>query len=107
MTASAPFEPTRQPFRFPVAARYAGMESSPLKDIFALAARKDIVSFAGGIPDPALFALEDVTACYDWVLSHQGHRALQYGVSEGERELREQAARRLSRDLPKIGRAHV
>lgn len=91
---------SQQPFRFPVAARYAGMESSPLKDIFALAAREDVVSFAGGIPDPALFALEDVTACYDWVLSHQGHRALQYGVSEGERELREQAARRLSRDLP-------
>ena len=87
-------------FRFPVAARYAGMESSPLKDIFALAAREDVVSFAGGIPDPELFALEDVTACYDWVLSTQGHRALQYGVSEGEVELREQAARRVSRDLP-------
>ncbi|GAA4530465.1 PLP-dependent aminotransferase family protein [Brachybacterium paraconglomeratum] len=100
MTPSFPQVPTPQPFRFPVAARYAGMESSPLKDIFALAARKEIVSFAGGIPDPALFALEDVTACYDWVLSHQGHRALQYGVSEGEVELREQAARRLSRDLP-------
>lgn len=100
MTPSAPQVPTQQHFQFPVAARYAGMESSPLKDIFALAARKDIVSFAGGIPDPALFALEDVTACYDWVLSHQGHRALQYGVSEGEAELREQAARRLSRDLP-------
>ena len=80
--------PSAAPFRFPVAARYAGMESSPLKDIFALAAREDVVSFAGGIPDPELFALEDVTACYDWVLAHQGHRALQYGVSEGELELR-------------------
>ncbi|GAA1484397.1 PLP-dependent aminotransferase family protein [Brachybacterium fresconis] len=92
--------PPSAPYRFPVAARYAGMESSPLKDIFALAARQDVVSFAGGIPDPELFDLEDVAACYDWVLSHQGHRALQYGVSEGEVELREQAARRLSRDLP-------
>ena len=92
--------PSSAPFRFPVAARYAGMESSPLKDIFALAAREDVVSFAGGIPDPELFALEEVTACYDWVLSQQGHRALQYGVSEGELELREQAARRVSRDLP-------
>ena len=89
-----------EPYRFPVAARYAGLESSPLKDIFALAARKDVVSFAGGIPDPELFALEDIAASYEWVLAHQGHRALQYGVSEGEVELREQAARRLSRDLP-------
>jgi 2-aminoadipate transaminase len=100
MTPSAPQVPTQHPFRFPVAARYAGMESSPLKDIFSLAALDGVVSFAGGIPDPELFALEDVTACYDWVLTHQGHRALQYGVSEGEVELREQAARRLSRDLP-------
>lgn len=93
-------ESAQPPYRFPVAARYAGMESSPLKDIFSLAARKDVVSFAGGIPDPELFDLAAVAACYDWVLTHQGHRALQYGVSEGERELREQAARRLSRDLP-------
>ncbi|MGP9842791.1 aminotransferase-like domain-containing protein [Brachybacterium sp. 107] len=89
-----------EPYRFPVAARYAGMESSPLKDIFALAAREDVVSFAGGIPDPELFDFEDIAASYEWVLANQGHRALQYGVSEGEVELREQAARRLSRDLP-------
>ncbi|MGP4914899.1 aminotransferase-like domain-containing protein [Brachybacterium tyrofermentans] len=89
-----------EPYRFPVAARYAGMESSPLKDIFALAARTDVVSFAGGIPDPELFDLEDIAASYEWVLANRGHRALQYGVSEGEVELREQAARRLSRDLP-------
>lgn len=89
-----------EPFRFPIAARYAGMESSPLKDIFALAARPDVVSFAGGIPDPALFELADVQAAYDWVLTHHGARSLQYGESEGEPELREQAARRLSRHLP-------
>lgn len=88
------------PFRFPVAARYAGMQSSPLKDIFALAATEGVTSFAGGIPDPELFALDDVAAAYDHVLTHQGHRALQYGVSEGEVELREQAARRLSRTIP-------
>ena len=90
----------RHPFSFPVAARYAGMASSPLKDIFALAAKENLISFAGGIPDPELFALDAVTEAYDWVLAHHGSRALQYGVSEGETELREQAARRLSRSLP-------
>src|SRR5690625_32406 len=90
----------RHPFSYPVAARYAGMASSPLKDIFALAARENVISFAGGIPDPELFDLGAVTEAYDWVLAHRGARALQYGVSEGETELREQAARRLSRSLP-------
>lgn len=92
--------PSSTPFRFPVAARYAGMESSPLKDIFALAAKEGVTSFAGGIPDPELFDLGPVQEAYDWVLTHRGHRALQYGVSEGEAELREQAARRISRTLP-------
>ena len=88
------------PFSISAAPRYAGMASSPLKDIFALAARPGVVSFAGGIPDPELFDLETVRECFEWVLKNQGTRALQYGVSEGETELREQAARRLSRDLP-------
>src|SRR5690625_6440456 len=78
----------RHPFSYPVAARYAGMASSPLKDIFALAARENVISFAGGIPDPQLFDLGAVTETYDWVLTHHGVRALQYGVSEGETELR-------------------
>jgi 2-aminoadipate transaminase len=76
------------------------MESSPLKDIFALAARPDVTSFAGGIPDPELFAVDDVQKSFDWVLDHHRGRALQYGDSEGEPELREQAALRLSRHLP-------
>ena len=91
---------TAAPFRFPGAGRYAGMGSSPLEGIVDLAAAPGVVSFAGGIPDPELFDLAPVTEAYDWVLTHQGRRALQYGVSEGETELREQAARRLSRTLP-------
>src|SRR5699024_8253812 len=75
-------------------------ESSPLKDIFALAALDGVISFAGGIPGPGLFAVEGVTAAYDCVLTHRGHRALQCGGSGGEAVLREQAARRLARDRP-------
>lgn len=59
-----------------------------------------LISFAGGIPDPTLFELDDIAASYDYVLSHQGRRAMQYAATEGEPELREQAALRLSQDLP-------
>lgn len=88
------------PFTMPTAQRYRGLTTSPLKEIFALAARKDVTSYAGGIPAPELFDLDTVRNCYDWVLTNQGARALQYGESEGEAELREQAARRVSRFLP-------
>src|SRR5690625_7813783 len=90
----------RHPFSYPVAARYAGMASSPLKDIFALAARENVISFAGGIPDPPLFDLGAVTETYDCMLTLHAVRALQYGHIDAETALREQAARRLCRCLP-------
>ena len=87
-------------FQFPISSRFGAEPADPVGDLFSVLSRGDIISFAGGIPDPELFEIEDVTAAYDWVLAHRGRRALQYGVSEGELELREQAARRLTRDLP-------
>lgn len=76
------------------------MKSSPVRDILAVLGRGDIISFAGGIPDPTLFELEDFRESFEYVFAHQGARALQYASTIGEPELREQAALRLSRHLP-------
>lgn len=76
------------------------MKSSPVRDILAVLGRGDIISFAGGIPDPKLFELEDFRESFEYVFAHQGARALQYASTIGEPELREQAALRLSRYLP-------
>lgn len=54
----------------------------------------------GGIPDPELFAVEEIRAAFDHVLTHQASKALQYASTEGEPALREQAAARMSRQLP-------
>ena len=76
------------------------MKSSPVRDIQAVIARPDVITFAGGIPDATLFEQADFAAAFDYVLTHQAERALQYAGTPGEPELLEQLALRTSRQLP-------
>ena len=85
---------------FRLSSRFAQMKSSPVRDILAVLGRGDIISFAGGIPDPRLFELADFRESFAYVLEHYGARSLQYASTIGEPELREQAALRMSRHLP-------
>jgi 2-aminoadipate transaminase len=85
---------------FRLASRFAGVTTSPVRDILSVVSRGDVISFAGGVPDANLFELDDFRAAFDHVLTHQGARALQYATTKGEPELLEQVAARLSRTLP-------
>ncbi|CAL8976963.1 2-aminoadipate transaminase [Propionicimonas sp. T2.31MG-18] len=85
---------------FQLAERFSGVTTSPVRDILAVVNRGDVISFAGGIPDGSLFALDDFRAAFDHVLSTQGRRALQYASTQGEPELLEQVAARMARQLP-------
>ncbi|HML50809.1 MAG TPA: PLP-dependent aminotransferase family protein [Propionicimonas sp.] len=85
---------------FRLANRFVDVKSSPVRDILAVVGREDIISFAGGIPDAELFEAADFAAAFDAVLSQQAARALQYATTQGEPELRELLAARLSRQLP-------
>ncbi|WP_339109846.1 PLP-dependent aminotransferase family protein [Thioclava sp. GXIMD4216] len=74
-----------------VLARRAGrMKASEIRELLKLLDQPDIISFAGGIPDPDLFpsaAYSDAFAAT--MADNNGHAALQYSVSEGYRPLRE------------------
>ena len=50
-----------------------------MRELMPLTTRPDIISFAGGLPAPDLFPVEDYRACVDHVLTEEGRRALQYG----------------------------
>ncbi len=52
---------------------------SLMRELMPLTTRSDIISFAGGLPAPDLFPVEDYQACIDHVLTTEGRRALQYG----------------------------
>lgn len=87
-------------FTFPVTSRLGENPADPVGDLFSVLSRGEIISFAGGIPDGALFEFDDIRASFDAVLTKQARRALQYGSTPGEPEMREAAAQRVSRFLP-------
>ncbi|MGW4724013.1 aminotransferase-like domain-containing protein [Streptomyces sp. NPDC004291] len=83
------------------AARLAGVGASPVREILALTARPEVISFAGGLPAPELFDVAGMRAAYDRVLAENPRHALQYSTTEGDPELRTAVAGRLTaRGLP-------
>ena len=72
------------------ATRASRMKASEIRELLKLLEQPDIISFAGGIPDAALFPKEAVGEAYAKVLGgEQAAAALQYSVSEGYKPLRE------------------
>ncbi|MBA83626.1 aminotransferase-like domain-containing protein [Thalassobius sp. S69A] len=72
------------------ASRMSGMKASEIRELLKLLDQPDIISFAGGIPDPALFPVEKFQAAMNRALSDGHHAAsLQYSTSEGYLPLRE------------------
>ncbi|MFD6420765.1 PLP-dependent aminotransferase family protein [Streptomyces sp. NPDC060198] len=84
-----------------LATRAASVDASPVREILALTARPEVISFAGGLPAPELFDTGEIRAAYDHVLAKDAARALQYSVTEGDPGLRAAvAARYTARGLP-------
>jgi len=61
------------------------------------AARPDVISFAGGLPDPQLFPKRELADAFRQALDLPDSPALQYGWPEGHAGLRQAVAKRLSR----------
>ena len=72
------------------ASRSARMKASEIRELLKLLDQPDIISFAGGIPDPDLFPAEEFRRAFDKILSgEEKASALQYSVSEGYQPLRQ------------------
>ena len=67
---------------------------SPVRDLLALTSRPEVISFAGGLPAPELFDVEGLRTAFDQALSR---RTLQYAPTEGDVDLRDLVADRLTR----------
>ena len=75
--------------------RMDGMKVSDVRELLKLTTRPEIISFAGGLPAPELFPVEEVKAATDAVMDEQGRAALQYGPTEGYLPLREKIVQRM------------
>ena len=72
-----------------LARRTGRMKASEIRELLKLLDQPDIISFAGGIPDPALFPAEAfATAMSEAMTGPRAAQALQYSVSEGYAPLR-------------------
>src|ERR671935_2541668 len=71
--------------------RYAGlfasrtkvMKSSAMRDLMAITARPDVISFAGGLPDTSTFPPDTFAAVAGRIAAESCAKALQYGPTEG------------------------
>ena len=89
-----------QPFTFEsqLSDNCKGIRSSFLREILDVAGMSEIVSFAGGLPNPDLFPVAEIKVALDKVMSESSRSTLQYAGSQGYLPLREWiAARYLSR----------
>jgi 2-aminoadipate transaminase len=77
--------------------RMSEMKPSTIREILKVTERPDFISFAGGLPAPELFPVEEVRASAGRALRDAGPQALQYGVTEGIRPLREKVAAEMGR----------
>jgi 2-aminoadipate transaminase len=73
------------------------MGSSAIRELLKLTEQPEIISFAGGLPAPDVFPIEEVSQACERVLAESGAQALQYGTTEGFQPLREMIARRSMR----------
>jgi 2-aminoadipate transaminase len=80
-----------------LAQRAEGMKSSVIRELLKVTLRPDIISFAGGLPAPELFPLREFKEACNYVLTHQGQSALQYGPTEGYPPLKEFLADKMQR----------
>lgn len=65
------------------------MKSSVIRDMFRLTADPEMISFAGGLPGPEAFPVEELKEIINKAISMYGSSVFQYGTTEGYAPLRE------------------
>ncbi len=78
----------------PFAARMDNVHRSFIREILKVTENPDVISFAGGLPNPGLFPVQEIARAAAKVLVEHGSTVLQYSTTEGYPPLREYIANR-------------
>ncbi|MBM4399692.1 MAG: PLP-dependent aminotransferase family protein [Candidatus Cloacimonetes bacterium] len=65
-----------------------GMKRSAIRELLKLIENPNIISFAGGLPSPDTFPIDELKEIITDVMDKEAHIALQYGSTEGDNLLR-------------------
>ncbi|MGB9636633.1 MAG: PLP-dependent aminotransferase family protein [Thermoplasmata archaeon] len=73
------------------------MKASDIRELLKLVQEHDIISFAGGLPNPLAFPKEEIKEIVADILEKEYGSVLQYGPTEGIKPLRQQIAQRMQK----------
>jgi len=73
------------------------IKASEIRELLKLTQQPNIISFAGGMPAPESFPIEELVKIGKDVLENTGTLALQYGPTEGYQPLRDAIAKRMAK----------
>ena len=68
-------------------------KASAIRELLKVISNPGIISFAGGLPDPALFPTAEIKNIFDTLLTSRPQEALQYGSTEGQDCLKQELVR--------------
>ena len=89
------------------AGRTALMKRSAVREFLKLTSQPGMISFAGGLPAPELFPVDEFREATETILRSRPAQALQYGEAEGVAELRDWIAQEHSRPGLSLTRANI
>lgn len=69
------------------------LRASEIRELLKLTQRPEIISFAGGLPNPEAFPVDGLRRCMQHVMDVHARDALQYSATEGHNKLRDAIAR--------------
>lgn len=81
------------------AKRMSDIKASEIREILKVTEQDDVISFAGGLPAPELFPIDEINEVNQIVLNEAGTKALQYTTTEGYAPLRVWIADRMNKGL--------
>ncbi len=76
-------------------------KASSIREILKIIQSSDVISLAGGMPDPTTFPVEEIKEICSQILTRDSARALQYSSTEGLLKLREFLFQWLNMDAKK------
>lgn len=76
----------------------ASMKRSIIRELLKLTQKPEIISFAGGLPSPESFPVNDLQGIVCEMLQAEGAQALQYGATEGDAKLRKLLAEKYKQE---------
>lgn len=85
-----------------------GMKKSVIRELLKLTRKPEIISFAGGLPNPTAFPVQEVAEITADIMKSDGATALQYSPTEGDPKLKEQIiAHHARQGGPELGPENV